>query len=76
MHFQQEEAALRAMEEQREKEEKQRKQAEIKSDLDYSLKLKMKKKVCITVQLLTYKMCTTLEPTLVFHHSKKVRLQE
>jgi hypothetical protein len=40
----QEQTTLRALEEQREKEEKQRKQQETKSVLDYSLKLKMKKK--------------------------------
>ena len=42
--MQREEAALRAMEEQRMREEKQRRMEERKADLDYSLKLKMKKK--------------------------------
>ena len=41
---QREEAALRAMEEQRMKEEKRRRQEETMADLDYSLKLKMKRK--------------------------------
>ena len=41
---QREEAALRALEEQRMKEEKRRRQEETKADLDYSLKLKMKKR--------------------------------
>ena len=41
---QHEEAALRALEEQRMKEEKRRRQEETKADLDYSLKLKMKKR--------------------------------
>ena len=45
---QREEAALRALEEEREKEEKRRRQAETKADLDHSLKLKMKKKVTIS----------------------------
>ena len=44
-YLQKEQNALRAMEEQRALEEKRRKQAETKSDLDYSLRLKMKKKV-------------------------------
>lgn len=45
---QREEAALRALEEEREKEEKRRRQAETKADLDHSLKLKMKKKVTLS----------------------------
>ena len=44
-YLQREENALRAMEEQRAKQEKCQRQTETKSDLDYSLKLKMRKKV-------------------------------
>jgi len=45
MHSQREQAALCALEEQHMKQEKQRRQKETKANLDYFLKLKVKKKV-------------------------------
>jgi hypothetical protein len=77
-----EENALRAMEERREKEEKRRRQSETKCDLDYSLKLKMKKKtreiqeeLALDMKLLEQMLQETSNEAML-HLQKKNTLKE
>ncbi|CAI8040664.1 Cilia- and flagella-associated protein 53 [Geodia barretti] len=77
-----EENALRAMEERREKEEKRSRQSETKCDLDYSLKLKMKKKtreiqeeLALDMKLLEQMLHETSNEAML-HLQKKNTLKE